>query len=443
MDDIFAIQSEVSVAIAKELKAVVTKEEMERIKEVPTTSTEAYDLYLKALIESQTWQAEKTFFNIIELLEPAIEFDPNFLLAKSMLVEAYGRITWLGLDNDGRYADKARVLLNDIANTWPDRPERYLAEGNYAYTVHRDYRKALEHYYQVLPSYPRDINLISSMSSSYKRTGALPEFLYYSNLWYELDPNASTSITERLMALVYARQYDEAYQHIEKHPNVLECTRNNFCRDYADIYKSYNAGDLEEYLVVSERTTINKLALFPDYHQALVTLGHKEKALAHLREVLSNAPNDAFKFYIELELLLIDKMDDPQALSLEAKSILNSLNVELVSREATLLDHNIQAVLAAIAGDRETYQEALFQISEKRHSDPEYDNRLVNLTLTSAAKAIMESAEIGWQNNQMRVDGTISGFQLNDPPAQVKASRYWYDFFFADSPSYQAYLKAN
>ena len=127
LDDVFAIQSEIALAIADQLKLTLSPELQANLSERPTQNQEAYALYLRALNDSRSWRGVSGFQTLIALLEPAVQLDPDFLAAKLLLADAYGRMHWLRADPDGSFASKAQALAAEITQRWPERPEALLA----------------------------------------------------------------------------------------------------------------------------------------------------------------------------------------------------------------------------------------------------------------------------------------------------------------------------
>jgi TolB-like protein/AraC-like DNA-binding protein/Tfp pilus assembly protein PilF len=86
--DIFELQQEVAESIAKEIRAVITPEERERIEERPTENLVAYDLYLKGTHE---WTAgtREALIKSIPFFEKAVAEDPDFALAYAALATSY------------------------------------------------------------------------------------------------------------------------------------------------------------------------------------------------------------------------------------------------------------------------------------------------------------------------------------------------------------------
>ena len=79
-ENLFAIQSEISTAIAESLEATLSPEERTRVFDLPTVSLDAYNHYLRGrqLMESRTRAGLK---QALEEFEQAAEIDPDFALA--------------------------------------------------------------------------------------------------------------------------------------------------------------------------------------------------------------------------------------------------------------------------------------------------------------------------------------------------------------------------
>ena len=108
-ENLFAIQSEVSNAIAAALQTALTPEEAQRINAVPTNNLEAYETYL---LGRERWRARTvdSLTESLELFETATELDPDFALAWVGVSDAYQLMfeyVGLGLDEALVKADAA------------------------------------------------------------------------------------------------------------------------------------------------------------------------------------------------------------------------------------------------------------------------------------------------------------------------------------------------
>jgi TolB-like protein/DNA-binding winged helix-turn-helix (wHTH) protein len=78
--NIFAIQSDIALNVARALRAELRPAEREHVTRVPTTSLRAYELYLSATARGTRETVDETLLAIIEIDE-AIALDPGFALA--------------------------------------------------------------------------------------------------------------------------------------------------------------------------------------------------------------------------------------------------------------------------------------------------------------------------------------------------------------------------
>jgi TolB-like protein/Tfp pilus assembly protein PilF len=88
LEDVFAVQDEVTAKIVSALKVQLTEGEREQIAEMYTDSLEAYDFYLRAL-ESGNRFTKDSNAEARMLLEKAIKLDPKYALAYSKLGFTY------------------------------------------------------------------------------------------------------------------------------------------------------------------------------------------------------------------------------------------------------------------------------------------------------------------------------------------------------------------
>ncbi len=101
LEDIFEIQTDVAQHIAKALEATLTEKEVELLEKKPTSSVEAYDLYLRG---RHAWneRTERGLDESVDFLRKALDRDPSFALARAGLADAYAT---LGIYNARASAD--------------------------------------------------------------------------------------------------------------------------------------------------------------------------------------------------------------------------------------------------------------------------------------------------------------------------------------------------
>jgi adenylate cyclase len=80
LDDVFELQDKVALAVAGRIEPTINAEELKRAAGRATADTDSYDLYLRGHAISRSHSREATFA-ALELLEKALEIDPDFGLA--------------------------------------------------------------------------------------------------------------------------------------------------------------------------------------------------------------------------------------------------------------------------------------------------------------------------------------------------------------------------
>ena len=223
LDDVFAIQSEIALAIAGQLQVALSAGEQAALAEKATDNPEAYDLYLRAVAEGRVWRGAEGFRRVIALLEPALVLDPEFTRARALLAEAYGRMAWTGWDPDGTFRAKATAQVAELARRWPGSFDARQAQAMLHYTLERDYAKALAILQELAAQRPNDAEIALSVASALKRLDRHEEQLAAMERARALDPESPLINTEMVLALGYNGRYDEAVALSEnlarKHPD--------------------------------------------------------------------------------------------------------------------------------------------------------------------------------------------------------------------------------
>jgi serine/threonine-protein kinase len=117
LSDIFAIQTDVALHIAGALEAELSPGEQTRIRRKPTNNIEAYQLYLHGR-HRIVQLTEESLETAIDYFERAIEMDPHYALAYSMMALAYAELAagvvggeWDPMEAYGRAKEAAAKAL--------------------------------------------------------------------------------------------------------------------------------------------------------------------------------------------------------------------------------------------------------------------------------------------------------------------------------------------
>ena len=217
LDNIFEIQRELSREIADALHASLTPQELERLDKLPTENTEAYNFYIQAReYVSRPGYSPDNWESAIQLLERAIEHDPQFAHAYADLSFVHAAMYWFAADRSRERIDKAGEMVERALMLDPDLPEAHMAKGQYLYWGYRDYERALEHYNVALKSMPNSSELFSAMGAVQRRLGNWEESLQYFNKAIELDPRNADWYQQIALQYMRMRNFPEAVQAVDR-----------------------------------------------------------------------------------------------------------------------------------------------------------------------------------------------------------------------------------
>jgi serine/threonine protein kinase/tetratricopeptide (TPR) repeat protein len=151
VSDVFAMQSEITRAVAARLHAKFSGPEKTEVDQSPTKNLAAYDLYLRAREGRTLWENEadvrRDSERKIALLNEAVKLDPSFALAYCELAKAHGRISFYkaGATAEELSVDHrslAEVALQKARRLQPDLGELHLAQAFHFLYVTKDLDQA-------------------------------------------------------------------------------------------------------------------------------------------------------------------------------------------------------------------------------------------------------------------------------------------------------------
>jgi TolB-like protein len=183
-ENVFAIQSEIALSVARALQAELTSEEERDIRDVPTQSLAALDAYHRGRVffAASTDAQDRAS---VAYFERAVELDPGFAMAWVGLLR--GR-TWLirtGLETD---TVPARQSLDRALALAPNSAEARLAAGYYHYYALGDYQSALVEFTAAHSLKPNRIEPIEALGYIHRRLGHWAESLRLGEKAMEIDP---------------------------------------------------------------------------------------------------------------------------------------------------------------------------------------------------------------------------------------------------------------
>ncbi len=183
IDDIFAVQSEIAIAIAQALSATVTGNEKKDLAAAPTKNAAAYDAYLRGL----AFMRKTSFLEASRSLQQAVTLDPDFAPAWSLLSQAQARV-YHGGDRTASRRDTAQHALNEALRLQPGAFETLLTQGYFQYWVQRDFAGARERFEQVAAKRPNDAEATAALGYIARRQGRWDDARTYLLHAADLDP---------------------------------------------------------------------------------------------------------------------------------------------------------------------------------------------------------------------------------------------------------------
>ena len=184
--DSIGLQSELATQIAATLKATLAPEEIGRLGADPTTSSEAYVLYLTALGKEDKNGGEND--NAAEqLYVRATTIDPRFALAyaRASILNSYYLI---GDSDSQERKSKARAQAEEALRLSPDLGEAHMARGLCFYTADKNYNAALKEFEIAAARSPNNAEVYSHIGIIYRRQGRWRESLASFDRAQSLDP---------------------------------------------------------------------------------------------------------------------------------------------------------------------------------------------------------------------------------------------------------------
>jgi serine/threonine-protein kinase len=324
MDDIFAIQDEISLTIVDKLKVRLLGEERSRLTKRDTENQEAYNLYLKG---RYFWNRryEGGLQKAIEHFQQAIEKDPGFALAYSGLADGFamlGTYSFLPSKKAFTMAKNAALKALEIDDSLAEAVTSMayinmfydwdweVAESGYKRAIEFDphYASAHEWYGMLLGitgRYDESIDemknalvldplglIINAMTGwAYHCLEQYDEAIEHYNKTIEMDPNFTLAYFFRGFAYIKKSMYQESIRSQQK---FVELTGGSQTAVGALGFSYASSGDSDKAYEILDR--LNKLAtkkhVSPIYisliHEAL---GEKEQALENLeRAFLEREP---------------------------------------------------------------------------------------------------------------------------------------------------------
>jgi len=132
MEDVFAIQEEISLSIAKALEITLSPQEEKVIAKKPTANPQAYDFYLRG----RNYLRQRQFEYALAMYQEATKLDPDFALAYAGIAHVWGGMHEFR-NQSPEYIEKGLEACARGEKLAPDLPEVMSARARMYYAQQR------------------------------------------------------------------------------------------------------------------------------------------------------------------------------------------------------------------------------------------------------------------------------------------------------------------
>jgi adenylate cyclase len=214
LEDVFAIQEEISLAIVDKLKVKLLGQENEALVKRHTENLEAYNLFLKG---NYYWQMMTTegFKKASECYELALQKDPYYSLAYSWLAATYMTSTTYGSVPPNEAYPKAKEYTKKALEIDCTLADAHITSGCLSIDYDWNWKTAEQEYKLALKLNPNSAAAHLTYSWFLTFTDHINQAIAEAERALELDPLSGYYNTMLGHAYLYARQYDRAIEKLQ------------------------------------------------------------------------------------------------------------------------------------------------------------------------------------------------------------------------------------
>jgi len=264
MEDVFAVQEEISLSIAKALEITLSPQEEKVIARKPTDNPQAYDFFLRG----RNYLRQRQFEYSLAMYEEAVKLDPKFALAYAGMAHVWGGMHEFRTPNP-EFIEKGLDACAKASNLAPDLPEVISARARIHY--------AQQHFEDAIRLAKRAIERQSDSEGAHD---------------------------------VLARSYFASGRH-EEAAQLAESAMEIVGNDYNALIPLINClerlgrmADAEKLRNREREVLVEQLQRFPDDVRArillacdMAILGQQDEAVQHIKIAVAMRPTDANILY--------------------------------------------------------------------------------------------------------------------------------------------------
>jgi len=264
MEDVFAVQEEISLSIAKALEITLSPQEERVIARKPTDNPQAYDFFLRG----RNYLRQRQFEYSIAMYDEAVKLDDKFALAYAGMAHVWGGMHEFRTP-DPIYIEKGLEACAKASNLAPDLPEVISARARIHY--------AQQHYDDAIRLAKRAIERQSDSEGAH----------------------------DVLLRSYFASgRHEDAAQLAESAMEIVSNDYNALIPLINSMEKLGRIADAERFRAREREVLAEQLQRFPDDVRArvllacdLAILGQQDEAVQHIKIAVAMRPADANILY--------------------------------------------------------------------------------------------------------------------------------------------------
>lgn len=287
LNDIFAIQDEISLAIAHKLENQFSNVHAPTHLVTPATkSIEAYEIYLKCVYKLSYAPTRELQLEVINELEKAISLDPDFAKALALLADTYVTTGVWDLINPVEAYSKAKEYSLRALAINEELPEAHMAYADFKKYNDWDWEavgRSLQNAIKLNPAYA---DAVCAYGNYLRCTGNNEEALRYAERSSSLDPLSVNLLNNLANNYVYVRDFDKAertYREALKINPGSRATQYEFAYMYCAKGDFYKALEYTQELIKNGGKWIESMHLMALIHKHT---GRPDKTREMLDEIL-------------------------------------------------------------------------------------------------------------------------------------------------------------
>ncbi len=378
--DIFALQDEISLLIADQIRENFGHFELqEHLVEPPTASLEAYNWYLKGRYHQLKWNNDD-LHKSVACFEKSVKLDPTYALAHFGLVQSYGIMATWAFTEPTLAIQRAGEHLEKGMHYQPDLPEGHYTLASVEFWNFWNFQKGHEHYSRALKLNPAYTDAHVGIAELYTAVGEFDSAMVHAEKALDLNPLSATHLFTKGNIFYYTGQYTEAIAYMHK---ILEIdsqwkltfpvrlasyillkdqqSLDSLLEAHPDIPTAHHLRALYDRLhhgtqEWSYETDQNTPTYYPWELYSYIYNGQEDQAMQNLREGIKDQKGPYVNFKVDPFLQPLRKRRDYQQL---VQDLYGNLQLSPVFLEARTDTSKLTP------DERHTYQDELDQAMEE------------------------------------------------------------------------------